>query len=115
MITGYEDTLPAEVWDLRFGPIFWERLLKAYPDRIFESGQRFIQNYLFQKFVMMSAEDFINLTKMILLGNPKAIQILDRMVKEISERLRELENQASEEDEDDDGLGDINIDDIFNR
>jgi hypothetical protein len=53
---------------------------------------------------------------MILLGNPKANQILDRMVKEISERLRELENEASEEDDDDDdGLGDINIDDIFNR
>lgn len=114
MVTGYEDTLPAEVWDLRFGPVFWERLLKVYPDRIFESGQRFIQNYLFQKFVMMSAEEFINLTKMILLGNPKANKILDRMVKEISERLRELENEASEEDEDD-GLGDINIDDIFNR
>ena len=114
MVTGYEDTLPAEVWDLRFGPVFWERLLNAYPNRIFESGQRFIQNYLFQKFVMMSAEEFIDLTKMILLGNPKANQILDRMVKEISERLRELENEASEED-DDDGLGDINIDDIFNR
>jgi hypothetical protein len=116
MVTGYEDTLPAEVWDLRFGPVFWERLLNAYPNRIFESGQRFIQNYLFQKFVMMSAEEFIDLTKMILLGNPKANQILDRMVKEISERLRELENEASEEDDDDDdGLGDINIDDIFNR
>jgi len=115
MVTGYEDTLPAEVWDLRFGPVFWERLLNVYPNRIFESGQRFIQNYLFQKFVMMSAEEFIDLTKMILLGNPKANQILDRMVKEISERLRELENEASEEDDDDDGLGDINIDDIFNR
>jgi len=114
MVTGYEDTLPAEVWDLRFGPVFWERLLNVYPDRIFESGQRFIQNYLFQKFVMMSAEEFIDLTKMILLGNPKANQILDRMVKEISERLRELENEASEKDEDDE-LGDINIDDIFNR
>jgi hypothetical protein len=114
MITGYEDTLPAEVWDLRFGPVFWERLISVYPDRIFEPGQRFIQNYLFQKFVMMTPEEFINLTKMILLGNPKANQILDRMVKEIAERLRELENQASEEDEDD-GLGDINIDDIFNR
>lgn len=114
MVTGYEDTLPAEVWDLRFGPVFWERLLNVYPDRIFESGQRFIQNYLFQKFVMMSAEEFIDLTKMILLGNPKANQILDRMVKEISERLRELENEASKKDEDDE-LGDINIDDIFNR
>ncbi|MBM3419306.1 MAG: hypothetical protein FJY17_10360 [Bacteroidetes bacterium] len=114
MVTGYEDTLPAEVWDLRFGPVFWERLLNAYPNKIFESGQRFIQNYLFQKFVMMSAEEFIDLTKMILLGNPKANQILDRMVKEISERLRELENEASEKDEDDE-LGDINIDDIFNR
>jgi hypothetical protein len=114
MVTGYEDTLPAEVWDLRFGPVFWERLLNVYPDRIFESGQRFIQNYLFQKFVMMSAEEFIDLTKMILSGNPKANQILDRMVKEISERLRELENEASEEDEDDE-FGDINIDDIFNR
>jgi|688.fasta_scaffold12521_4 hypothetical protein len=116
-VTGYEDTLPAEVWDLRFGPIFWEKLITTYPNKIFEPGQKFIQNYLFQKFVMISAEDFINLTKKVLSGDPKANQIIDRMVNEIVSKLNELEYQRGQEDNDDDGdddgLGDINIDDLF--
>jgi hypothetical protein len=116
-VTGYEDTLPAEVWDLRFGPIFWEKLITTYPNKIFEPGQKFIQNYLFQKFVMISAEDFINLTKKVLSGDPKANQIIDRMVNEIVSKLNELEYQRGQEDSDDDGdddgLGDINIDDLF--
>ena len=109
-VTGYEDTLPAEVWDLRFGPIFWEKLITAYPNKIFEPGQRIIQNYLFQKFVMISAEDFINLTKKILVGDPKANQIIDRMVSEIVNKLNEIEG---EDDDDDDELKDINLDDLF--
>jgi len=114
-VTGYEDTLPAEVWDLRFGPIFWEKLITAYPNKIFEPGQRIIQNYLFQKFVMISAEDFINLTKKILVGDPKANQIIDRMVSEIVNKLNEIEGDDGDDgdDDDDDGLGDINIDDLF--
>jgi len=113
-VTGYEDTLPAEVWDLRFGPIFWEKLITAYPNKIFEPGQRIIQNYLFQKFVMISAEDFINLTKKILVGDPKANQIIDRMVSEIVNKLNEIEgDDGDDDDDDDDGLGDINIDDLF--
>jgi hypothetical protein len=109
-VTGYEDTLPAEVWDLRFGPIFWEKLITAYPNKIFEPGQRIIQNYLFQKFVMISAEDFINLTKKILVGDPKANQIIDRMVSEIVNKLNEIEG---EDDDDDDELKDINLDDLL--
>jgi hypothetical protein len=112
-VTGYEDTLPAEVWDLRFGPIFWEKLITAYPNKIFEPGQRIIQNYLFQKFVMISAEDFINLTKKILVGDPKANQIIDRMVSEIVNKLNETEGDDDDDDGDDDGLGDINTDDLF--
>jgi hypothetical protein len=110
-VTGYEDTLPAEVWDLRFGPIFWEKLITAYPNKIFEPGQRIIQNYLFQKFVMISAEDFINLTKKILVGDPKANQIIDRMVSEIVNKLNEIEGE--DDDDDDDELKDINLDDLF--
>jgi hypothetical protein len=111
-VTGYEDTLPAEVWDLRFGPIFWEKLITAYPNKIFEPGQRIIQNYLFQKFVMISAEDFINLTKKILVGDPKANQIIDRMVSEIVNKLNEIEGE-DDDDDDDDELKDINLDDLL--
>lgn len=107
-ILGYEDTLPAEVWDLRFGPIFWEKLITAYPNKIFEPGQKIIQSYLFEKFVRISAEDFINLTKKILVGDPKANQIIDRMVSEIVNKLNEIEGE-----DDDDELKDINLDDLF--
>jgi len=98
-ILGYEDTLPAEVWDLRFGPIFWEKLITAYPNKIFEPGQKIIQSYLFEKFVRISAEDFINLTKKILVGDPKANQIIDRMVSEIVNKLNEIEGDDDDDDD----------------
>ena len=60
---------------------------------------------------MISAEDFINLTKKILVGDPKANQIIDRMVSEIVNKLNEIEGE--DDDDDDDELKDINLDDLF--
>ena len=30
-VIGMEDTLPAEIWDLRLGPVIWEKFMEAYP------------------------------------------------------------------------------------
>lgn len=87
MVMGSEDTLPAEIWDLRLGPIFWEKFTESYPDELFEEDKKFIQHYLFQRFSALEPKKFFKLTKFILSGDPKGKQVLQIMVDEIIEEL----------------------------
>jgi hypothetical protein len=107
MVMGSTDTLANEVWDLRLGPVLWEKFLTAYPERLFEEDKKFIQGYLFARFSALSADEFFRLAKMILRGDAKATSILDRMVTEIVNHLNEVHDDDDEEssdygDEDDD-------------
>jgi hypothetical protein len=120
MVMGSEDTLPYEIWDLRLGPVIWEKFVEAYPERLFEDDLREIQNYLFSRFSMLSTEEFFEVAREILKGTDKGKQILNRMVDEIIEELRQydLEDALSDYDDDDDDddddefrdfLGDLGI------
>jgi hypothetical protein len=107
MVMASTDTLANEVWDLRLGPVLWEKFLTAYPERLFEEDKKFIQSYLFARFSALSADEFFKLAKMILRGDAKATSILDRMVTEIVNHLNEVHSDDDEEtsgygDEDDD-------------
>jgi hypothetical protein len=107
MVMGSTDTLANEVWDLRLGPVLWEKFLTAYPERLFEEDKKFIQSYLFARFSALSADEFFRLAKMILRGDAKATSILDRMVTEIVNHLNEVHDDDDEDssdygDEDDD-------------
>ena len=107
MVMGSTDTLANEIWDLRLGPVLWEKFLTAYPERLFEEDKKFIQSYLFARFSALSADEFFKLAKMILRGDAKATSILDRMVTEIVNHLNEVHDEDDEDssnygDEDDD-------------
>ena len=107
MVMASTDTLANEIWDLRLGPVLWEKFLTAYPERLFEEDKKFIQSYLFARFSALSADEFFKLAKMILRGDAKATSILDRMVTEIVNHLNEVHSDDDEEtsgygDEDDD-------------
>jgi hypothetical protein len=107
MIMASTDTLVNEVWDLRLGPVLWEKFLQAYPERLFDEDKKFIQSYLFARFSALSADEFFSLAKMILRGDAKATSILDKMVTEIVNHLNEVHSDDDEEtsdygDEDDD-------------
>ena len=103
MVMASTDTLANEVWDLRLGPVLWEKFLTAYPERLFEEDKKFIQSYLFARFSALSADEFFKLAKMILRGDAKATSILDRMVTEIVNHLNEVH---SDDDEEISGYGD---------
>ena len=112
MVKSSEDTLPAEVWDIRLGPIFWEKFLEAFPDELFEEDQKMIQNYLISRFSMLSVEEFMDLSKKILSGNPSGKKYIQDMVDDIVASLREDDyNQAMGDEEDDDDGGDDDDDD----
>jgi hypothetical protein len=116
MVVGAEDTLPAEIWDSRLGPIFWEKFRNVWPDKLYEEDQRHLQQYLFMKLSQLEAKDFITLAKAIMADKPEAKKMIDRMVNEIVEILKkhEYESKMSDEDSDDDDYNDDfdDLDDI---
>jgi hypothetical protein len=100
MVMASEDTVPAEAWDLRLGPVFWELLQRAYPiDLLSDEDQRHIQLYLFSKISTMSAQEFFQLFKDVLAEKQAGMDKIQRMVNEL---VAELEQNDDEEDEDED-------------
>ena len=117
MVVGAEDTLPAEIWDSRLGPIFWEKFRESWPDKLYEDDQRHLQQYLFMKLSQLDAKDFLVLSKAIMADKPEAKEVINRMVNEIVEILKKHEYESKmsdDEDEDDDSenYGDYGFDDL---
>ena len=117
MVVGAEDTLPAEIWDSRLGPIFWEKFRESWPDKLYEEDQRHLQQYLFMKLSQLEAKDFIVLAKAIVANKPEAKEVINRMVNEIVEILKkhEYESKMSDDEDDEDdseNYGDYGFDDL---
>jgi len=110
MVMNKTDTLPSEIWDLRLGPIIWEKFRSSYPDRLNQEDMTHIQNYLFSRFSQLDAEEFFRVSKEIMRGSAMGKSILGNMVDQI---VQDLQNEDYEEDQynrekdddDDDGLG----------
>jgi hypothetical protein len=119
MVMGSQDTLPYEIWDLRLGPVIWERFVESYPEDLFADDMREIQNYLFSRFSALSTEEFFEVAREILTNSEKGEKIVKRMVDEITEELRQydledalgdIENDEEDDDEFRDFLGGLGID-----
>lgn len=113
MVMGQTDTLPYEVWDLRLGPVIWDKFTAAYPDKLYEDDMREIQNYFFSRFSALSTDDFFEMARMILSGSEEGKKLVSDMVNEIISELKQQEfddamSQYSNDDDDDDmGLDDL--------
>jgi len=107
MILNAEDTLPSEIWDSRLGPIFWEKFMASYPMELFDEDKKHIQHYLFMRFSALNAEEFMRVAKMILSGDPKGQQFIQRMVNDIIKELKNQEYRDAMGDEDDDDGDDL--------
>jgi hypothetical protein len=110
MVMSSTDTLANEVWDLRLGPVIWEKFLTSYPERLFDEDKKFIQSYLFARFSALSADEFFNLAKMILRGDAKATSILDKMVTEIVNHLNDVHSNDDDDSSDYDSEDDDDVD-----
>jgi len=115
MVLNAEDSLPSEIWDSRLGPVFWEKFVQAYPMELFDEDKKHIQHYLFMRFSSLSAEEFMRVAKMILSGDPKGQQFIQRMVDDIVKDLKDQEYRnamGDEDDEDDEDYGDVDLSDL---
>lgn len=117
MILSAEDTLPAEIWDSRLGPVFWEKFLATYPLELFDEDKKHIQHYLFMRFSALSAEEFMRVAKLILKGDPQGEKFIQGMVNDIVKELKEQDYKEAmgydDEDEDyGDDYGDVDLSDL---
>ena len=117
MVVGAEDTLPAEIWDSRLGPVFWEKFRESWPDKLYEDDQRHLQQYLFMKLSQLEAKDFVVLSKAIMADKPEAKEVINRMVNEIVEILKKHEYESKMSDDEDgeddsENYGDYGFDDL---
>jgi len=117
MVVGAEDTLPAEIWDSRLGPVFWEKFRESWPDKLYEDDQRHLQQYLFMKLSQLEAKDFLVLSKAIMADKPEAKEVINRMVNEIVEILKKHEYETKMSDDEDgeddsENYGDYGFDDL---
>jgi len=112
MILNAEDTLPAEIWDSRLGPIFWEKFMATYPMELFDEDKKHIQHYLFMRFSALDAREFMRVAKLILSGDPKGNKFIQDMVNDIVRELKDQDYRDAMGDEDDDDLSGIDFSDL---
>ena len=104
MVMASQDTLPYEIWDLRLGPVIWEKFMDSYPEKLYDDDLREIQNYLFSRFSSLTTDEFFDVAKMIMSGSDDGKKIVAKMVDEIIEELKsqDYEDAISQYDDDDD-------------
>ena len=94
-----EDTLAKEAWDLRLGPVIWEKFRSAYPEKLYDEDMRRIQAYLVAEVAKLPAEEFMELAKEILSGSDIGKRRLEQIVDGILTKLREEEYAEFEYDQ----------------
>ena len=96
MVMDSEDTLTSEVWDLRLGPVIWEKFRESYPFDLMQDDKKEIQNYLFSEFARMDAKDMFRLAKEILANSDRGKEELKRIVGEIIDEMKNADYEESE-------------------
>ena len=104
-----EDTIVGEIWDMRLGPVIWEKFRESYPDELFEDDKRNLQQYFMVKFAELSAEEFMKMAREIMSGSDRGKKMVQKMVNEIIEELKQedFEDSMGGEDDDDDDMDDF--------
>lgn len=105
MVIAASDSHEQEIWDLRLGPIIWEKLLESFPDEVFEEGKKIIQATILQKFYSLSPKEFLTIAHKILKGSPEGKEFVKGIVDSVkSEMLKQEYGDifGSDEDETDD-------------
>lgn len=110
-----QDTIVGEIWDMRLGPVIWQKFREAYPDELFDDDKRNLQQYFIVKFAELTPEDFFAMAREILSGSPKGKKMVKDMVDEIIEELKgyEYEDTMKKYEDDDEDDDDEDFDDFL--
>jgi hypothetical protein len=105
-----EDTIVGEIWDMRLGPVIWEKFREAYPDELFEDDKKNLQQYFMVKFAELTPTEFFKMAKEIMSGSVRGKKMVENMVQEIKDELQQQDFEdamGGEDDDDDDDMDDF--------
>jgi hypothetical protein len=110
LVLAASDSHEQEIWDLRLGPIIWEKLNEAFPDEVFEEGQKIIQSAILQKFYSLNTRDFHTIAFKIMKGSPEGRKFIQDLVTDIKSEMTkqqfgDLFNDGDDSDDEDDDEG----------
>jgi polyhydroxyalkanoate synthesis regulator phasin len=113
MIMESTDSLYNEMWDLRLGGFFSERLLNMFPMSVFQDGKKHIQHYLFARLVALDTEEFFEVFQDIMMNNSEGKKFVQDMVYDIEKDMNERALNESlgqyefgmDEDDEEEGFG----------
>ena len=84
------DNVAGEIWDLRLGPVIWEKFTESYPESLLDNEDMgIIKNYLYFNIISMDAEPFLALAKEILSGSQKGKDQVEKIVNDIIQQLKD--------------------------
>ena len=95
-----EDTLEKEMWDLRLGPIIWDKIRKRFPQKLLEDDYRELQNYLLMEIFRLPAKQFFVLMKVVLSNEEQGEILLEELLTGIENKLRRSQNPELYNDDD---------------
>jgi hypothetical protein len=114
-VINSQDTVVGEIWDMRLGPVIWQKFRESYPDELFDDDKRNLQQYFLVKFAELTPNEFFAMAREILSGSPKGKKMVKDMVDEIVEELKgyEYEDTMKKYEDDDDDDDDEDFDDFL--
>tara|TARA_R110000851_G_scaffold3798_2_gene15608 strand:+ start:27 stop:1421 length:1395 start_codon:yes stop_codon:yes gene_type:complete len=84
------DNIASEIWDLRLGPVIWEKFTESYPESLLDNEDMGrIKNYLYFNIISIDAEPFLALAKEILSGSQKGKDQVEKIVNDIVQQLKD--------------------------
>ena len=111
-VIGKADTLDSEIWDMRLGPVIWEKFIDAIEGDAYE-----IKHFLYYEIAQLPQDEFHTFMRELLAGSSKGKQMLVDMANKVQDDIKERASDdalGGEDDDDDDiNLDDIDISDLF--
>lgn len=106
-----EDTLEKEMWDMRLGPIIWDKIKTRFPEKLIDEEYRELQNYLLMEIFRLPARDFFVLMKTVLENEERGQILLQELLDGIESKLRRLQNPDLFNDDEENPYSDEGDDD----
>ena len=84
-VSGYEDTMDKEMWDLRLGPSIWNRVRSMLPDEVvIDENEEGLQAYFLSSLYTLESKEFLTIMKEVMGKTPKG----EKMIKDHYDSIR---------------------------
>lgn len=95
-VRDLEDTVDKEIWDLRLGPVIWEKIRAEFPEDVLTNEDKVgMQSIYLQHLFKKPAKEFLVFVKEVLSGSPAGKRLMVELNGAIAQMLNDFDyNEA---------------------